>query len=208
MRQEVSTGTEQVLVAGCLSVGDLQLYGLDAHARLNPPGMFLVCIMKGCLSPRILTQRCFRLQSGWPPPHQYCSQAFSVLFCFVILDKHTHTQRVIHFSGKTGYSKILPVTTQQTCSYTLIFIKEPQQYAWQTPLWCGPSPNHPPCLPCVLGELAVSLDLSFLGSQAVLLPNGHTECVAGNSYGLRVIGTLVNLIILVLGIKDSFTFTY
>jgi hypothetical protein len=131
------------------------------------------------------------------------------LFCFVLLSWiNTHTQRVIHFSGKTGYSKILPVTTQQTCSYTLIFIKEPQQYAWQTPLWCGPSPNHPPCLPCVLGELAVSLDLSFLGSQAVLLPNGHTECVAGNSYGLRVIGTLVNLIILMLGIKDSFTFTY
>lgn len=92
MRQEVSTGTEQVPVAGCLSVGDLQLYGLDAHARLNPPGMFLVCVMKGCLSPRILTQRCFRLQSRWPPPHQYCSQAFSVLFCFVILDKHTHTE--------------------------------------------------------------------------------------------------------------------
>lgn len=70
--------------ASCwLRAEERKLSCLDAHVSplgRNVPG---VCVMKGCLPLRILTQECFRLQSGWPPPDQYSSQAFSVLFCYL-----------------------------------------------------------------------------------------------------------------------------
>lgn len=82
-RQETSTGTKRMPVAGWgqknASCPAWMLVWALPLGR-NVPG---VCVMKGCLPLRILTQECFRLQSGWPPPDQYSSQAFSVLFCYL-----------------------------------------------------------------------------------------------------------------------------
>lgn len=91
----------------------------------------------------------------------------SGLFCFVLLswiNRERERERVIHFSGKTGYGKILQVTTKQTClTYNNIY-KGAQQYVGQTPPWCGPSPIPLACLES-LANLLVSLDLSFLRWQ-------------------------------------------
>lgn len=49
---------------------------------------------------------------------------FSGLFCFVLLS-WINREGLIHFSRKTGCTKILQVTMKQTCSRTIIFRKGP-----------------------------------------------------------------------------------
>lgn len=89
---------------------------------------------------------------------------FSGLFCFVLLswiNRERERERVIHFSGKTGYGKILQVTTKLTCfTYNNIY-QGAQQYMGQTPPWCSPSPIPLACFES-LANFLVSLDLSFL----------------------------------------------
>lgn len=136
------------------------LFGCLCSFENIPLGMFLVCVVKGCLSVRTVTQECFRLKSGWPPPDQYCSQAFSVLLSWI--NTHTERERVIHFSGKTGYSKTLQVTTKQTCSHTIIFIKEPHSIRGRRPhggaLHGFPSPALSPPPTCWFLWSTVSSD--------------------------------------------------
>lgn len=69
---------------------------------------------------------------------------FSGLFCFVLLS-WINRERLIHFFRKTGYSKILQATMKQTCSRTIIFIKEPNSMhgsrlrgVARLPPWCLP----------------------------------------------------------------------
>lgn len=127
---------------------------------LEPAGIFLVCFMKGCPSLRILTQGRFLLQSGWPPSDQYCSRPF---FCFVLLS-WINRERLIHFSRKTGCTKILQVTMKQTCSRTIIFIKGPNNMCSRH-LHGVATPHHPPALgprpSCLFLWVSVSSDVKL-----------------------------------------------
>lgn len=111
--------------------------------------------MRGCLSLRILTQGHFLLQSGWPPSNQYCSRAF-----FLVLLSWINRERLIHFSRKTGCTKILQVTMKQTCSRTIIFIKRPNNVCSRHLHGVAAPPSH---LPWALG--LVPLSFSFLRYQ-------------------------------------------
>lgn len=66
---------------------------------------------------------------------------FSGLFCLVLLSR-INRERLIHFSRKTGYSKIQQVTMDETSvlAHNNIY-KGTKQHARQTPPWCGPSPS-------------------------------------------------------------------
>lgn len=88
---------------------------------------------------------------------------FSGLFCFVLLS-WINRERLIHFSRKTGCTKILQVTMKQTCSRTIIFIKGANNM-------CGrylhgvahlPPPSR---LPRVLGQVACFTGSPFLKTQ-------------------------------------------
>lgn len=128
-------------------------------------GMFLVCVLWRDVSHWGYWLRNVSVYSQ-DGLHQTNIRLRPFLFCFVILDKQRERERerVIHFSGKTGYGKILQVTTKQTClTYNNIY-KGAQHYVGQTPPWCGPSPIPLACLES-LANLLVSLDLSFLRWQ-------------------------------------------
>lgn len=109
---------------------------------------------------------------------------FSGLFCLVLLSQ-INRERLIHFSRKTGYSKIRQVTMNETGVLTHNNIyKGTKKHARQTPPWCGPSPSLG--LPWVLGQLASFFGSQFpqTASQAIILWSRH----AVNSYGHSVIG--------------------
>lgn len=96
---------------------------LGVCAPLSPLGMFLVCVVKWMSLSEDSDSGLFPFKVRMAATRPIL---FSGLFCFVSLSWiNTHRKRVIHFSGKTGYSKTLQVTTKQTCSHTIIFIKEP-----------------------------------------------------------------------------------
>lgn len=71
---------------------------------------------------------------------------FSGLFCLVLLSR-INRERLIHFSRKTGYSKIRQVTMNEAGVLTHNNIyKGTKQHARQTPPWYGgpsPSPGLP-----------------------------------------------------------------
>lgn len=73
---------------------------------------------------------------------------FSALFCFVLLS-WINRERLIHFSRKTGCTKILQVTMKQTCSRTIIFIKGPNNM-------CG---RHLHGVAALLLQVSVSSDV-------------------------------------------------
>lgn len=83
---------------------------------------------------------------------------FSGLFCFVLLS-WINRERLIHFSRKTGCTKILQVTMKQTCSRTIIFRKGPNNMCSRHLHGVAVLPPPTP-LPCVLAQVAC-----FLGSQ-------------------------------------------
>lgn len=66
---------------------------------------------------------------------------FSGLFFFVLLS-WINRERLIHFSRKTGCTKILQVTMKQTCSRTIIFIKRPNNMCGRH--LCGVAATPPP----------------------------------------------------------------
>lgn len=89
---------------------------------------------------------------------------FSGLFCFVLLS-WINRERLIHFSRKTGCTKILQVTMKQTCSRTIIFIKGPNNMCSRYVHGVADLPL-PSRLPWVLGQVAC-----FIGSQCLKTSN-------------------------------------
>lgn len=85
---------------------------------------------------------------------------FSGLF-FVLLS-WINRERLIHFSRKTGCTKILQVTMKQTCSRTIIFTKGPNSVSSWHLHGVAFSLPHIHCLRS-LAKLLVSLGLSFFG---------------------------------------------
>lgn len=83
-------------------------------------------------------------------------------FIFLILLSWISRERLIHFSRKTGCTKILQVTMRQTCSRTIIFIKGPNHMGSRH-LHGVAGPPPPSRLLCVLGQ--VPLCLGFLREQ-------------------------------------------
>lgn len=85
-------------------------------------------------------------------------------FFFVLLS-WINRERLIHFSRKTGCTKILQVTMKQTCSRTIIFIKRPNNMYGRH--LCGVAATPPPFhLPWVLGQVgcffrSVSSDIKW-----------------------------------------------
>lgn len=89
---------------------------------------------------------------------------FSGLFCFVLLS-WINREGLIHFSRKTGCTKILQVTMKQTCSRTIIFRKGPNnmcsRHLHGVAVLLPPSPS-----PWVLGQA-----VCFFESQFLHIPN-------------------------------------
>lgn len=109
---------------------------------------------------------------------------FSGLFCLVLLSR-INRERLIHFSRKTGYSKIRQVTMNETGALTHNNIyKGTKQHARQTPPWCAGL--LPPQACRVHGQLASFFGSQFpqMVSQAIIQWSRHTV----NSYGHSVIG--------------------
>lgn len=131
---------------------------VGGSAHLKPAGIFLVCLTRGHLSLRILTQGRFPFSQDGLYETNIVLRPFFFFIPPLVLLSWINRERLIHFSRKTGCTKILQVTMRQTCSRTIIFIQGPNNM-------CSGHLRRvavlPPPSPLPGADGLVSLSLSF-----------------------------------------------